>query len=70
MEQVEAVVAGFVVIAAIVAIIGIAGMFIVVLRVSQGIRREDRPGSLYAMAPSRASRTARRWTGMGTRWAA
>jgi hypothetical protein len=70
MEQVEAIVASFVVVAAIIAIFGIAGMLVLVLRVSQGIRREDRLGTLYGSnAPGRASRTARRWTGMGARWA-
>jgi hypothetical protein len=34
-----------------------------VLEVSVGIRREDHHGSLFGIAPGRASRTARRWTG-------
>lgn len=62
--------AGFVVIA-VVAIVGIAGMITVVLRVSQGIRREEpRLGSLHVTASGGSSRTARRWTGLGARWAA
>ena len=69
-STVEAIMSGLVVAAAIVAIVGIAGTVIVVLRVAQGIRRESRPGSLYGTnAPCRASRTARKWTGMGARWA-
>jgi hypothetical protein len=63
-------VAGFAVVAAVVAILGIAGMFVLVLRVSQGIRREERRlGTLHVTASGGAARTARRWTGVGARWA-
>jgi hypothetical protein len=67
---VEAVVAGIAVVAAsIVAVAGIMGMFALVARVALGIRREDRLRTLTSSAPCSASRTARRWTGMGARWA-
>lgn len=55
--------AGFVV-ASIIAIAGIFIMGWVVLEVAVGIHREEgRRGSLFGIAPGRASRTARRCTG-------
>jgi hypothetical protein len=55
-------VAGFVV-ASIIAIAGIFIMGWLVLEVAVGIHREEGRGSLFGIAPGRASRTARRCTG-------
>lgn len=68
-EVVEAIMAAFAVVvvaAVVVAIIAVCGIVIVV---SAGIRAEDRNRTLTGMAPSRKARTARRWTGVGARWA-
>jgi hypothetical protein len=61
--------AGIAVVAIIIALTGIVGMFGLVVRASLGIRREDRLGTLYTLAPCRASRFGRRLTGMGARLA-
>jgi hypothetical protein len=67
--QLEATMATFAVVAVATAIVGILAICGIVLVVSVGIRAEDRRGSLGGSAPSRIARTARRWTGVGARWA-